>query len=149
MGHHMSGTSVGGAPHPDVLREFVRLGGSVDADFEPEVWIEDTPLGPRPVPPALQAILAVRWPDGHVLRTEEDGYLMTFPQLVDTDPMLEDRALFVIAFSQTTQYYWVVDLDDERPDDPMVHDIDHGDADEGDFDQPQRLSALLATLVSD
>lgn len=144
----MSGVSVGRAPHPDVLRQFARLGGSVDADFEPEDWHEETPLGPRPVPPALQAILAVRWPDGHVLRTDEDDCRMTFPQLVDGDPIAEDRALLVIAFNESTQYYWVVDLDDEHPDDPMVYEIDHGDVDEGDFDHPERLSALLTTLAA-
>jgi ankyrin repeat protein len=131
-----------------VLREIERLGGTVDDAFEPVDWRVETPVGERPVPPAVQAVLSVRWPSGHLLVTGEDEYEVTFPQLVNGDPIAEDRACFEIAFNEDTQYYWVIDLDDERPDDPMVHVIDHDVPDDEDlFDHAERLSAMLAGLV--
>jgi ankyrin repeat protein len=148
--------STGGRPHPDVLREVARLGGVIDEQFEPADWREDTPVGERLIPAPVQAVLSVKWPAGHTLITgeDEDGYedgdRVTFPQLVDGDPIAEDRACFVIAFNESTQFFWVIDLDDERPDDPMVDEIDHDvapDEKEYLFNDPQRLSRMLAGLV--
>ncbi|MEO3822897.1 hypothetical protein [Actinomadura sp. B10D3] len=145
----MSGVSAATTPHGDVLQEIARLGGAISENFEPEDWREDTPLGERLIPSPIQAILSVEWPEEHVLVTEEDEYEVTFPQLVDGDPVAEDRAFFIIAFNETTQYYWVIDLDDERPDDPWVHEIDHDlYGDDRRFKNPERLSRMLATLTT-
>jgi ankyrin repeat protein len=140
--------STAGRPHPDVLREVARLGGVIDERFERTDWREETPVGERLVPAPVQAVLSVEWPAGHVLVTDEDEYEVAFPQLVDGDLIAADRACFVIAFNEDTQYHWVIDLDDERPDDPMVHVIDHDVPDDEDiFDDPQRLSRMLAGLA--
>src|SRR5689334_21463985 len=107
-----------------VRREIDRLGGAIDEPFQPRDWREDTPVGERAVPPAVQAVLSVTWPPGHVLVTEEDGYGVTFPQLSSGDPVAEDRACLVIAFNESTQYQWIVDLDDPHPEDPAVYEVD-------------------------
>ncbi|MGW0659534.1 hypothetical protein [Streptodolium elevatio] len=145
----MSDTSVLETPHADVLREIERLGGVVDRQFAPDDRNVDTPVGPRRIPSAVQAVLSVAWPEHHVLLTDEDDYEVTFPRLVDGDPIADDRAFFVIAYNESTQYYWVIDLDDERPDDPWVHVIDH-DLHGGDerFRHAERLSRRLADLVA-
>jgi len=132
-----------------------RLGGSIDERFEPKDWREDTPVGSRRIPPAVQAVLSVSWPEGHSLVTEEDVEYdeepeeVTFPQLAHGDPIADDRAFFIIAFNESTQHHWVIDLDDEHPDDPMVHVIDHdryGGHER--FRNPRRLSHMLGTLVA-
>ncbi|MDL4770792.1 MULTISPECIES: hypothetical protein [Thermomonosporaceae] len=142
-------------PHADVLREVARLGGMIDEDFEPDDRRVPTPLGDRPVPSPIQALLSVVWPEGRVrpprrgarFVTYEDGdaYEVTFPQLVDGDPVAPDRACFIIAFNESTQYHWVIDLDDAHPDDPWVHQVDH-DFHDAEFDGPERLSQMLAAL---
>lgn len=144
--------STHGRPHPEVLREVARLGGVTSERFEPIDWREETPVGERLVPAPVQEVLSVEWPAGHTLVTEEteydDEYEVTFPQLVHGDPIADDRACFTIAFNEDTQNYWVIDLDDERPDDPMVYVIDHDVPDDEDlFDDPQRLSQMLAGLA--
>ncbi|MFG2586130.1 hypothetical protein [Streptomyces malaysiensis] len=134
-----------------MLWEIARLGGVIDAHFEPDDWRVDTPLGERRIPTPVQAVLSVEWPEGHVLMTDEDGdsYQVTFPQLVDGDAIAEDRAFFIIAFNESTQYYWVIDLDDKQPDDPLVHEIDHDPTDDDDrFENPTRLSRMLAACTS-
>ncbi|MFA1546159.1 hypothetical protein [Actinomadura chokoriensis] len=138
-------------PHEDVFREIARLRGAVSEHFEPSDWRVDTPLGERVVPSPLQAVLSVEWPAGQLLVTDEDGdeYEVTFPRLVNGDPVAEDRAFFIIAFNEATQYYWVIDLDDERPDDPWVHEIDHDlYGDDRRFQNPKRLSRMLAALAA-
>lgn len=146
-GAPMTHTSAHPAPHPDVLREIARLGGVIDEHFEADGERVDTPVGERVIPPAIEALLSVTWPPGQVLVTSEDQYRVTFPQCADGDPLADDRPFFEIAFNESTQYIWFIDLDDEHPDDPWVYVIDHdlSDADDG-LASPERMSRMLADL---
>ncbi|TDD87525.1 hypothetical protein [Actinomadura rubrisoli] len=138
-----------------MLREITRLGGIINERFEPDDRRIDTPLGKRLIPSPVQALLSVEWPEeqlqphrggaAFVVHDEDDDYEITFPQLVNGDPIAQDRACLVIAVNESTQRLWVIDLDDEHPDDPWVYEIDHDLYDVG-FFNPTRLSQMLATL---
>ncbi|MBC6462048.1 ankyrin repeat domain-containing protein [Actinomadura sp. HBU206391] len=130
----------------DVLCQIERLGGTVPETIEAGVHWTDAP---RPLPPEIETLMAITWPPRTLLVTAEDGYRVSFPQgIAGGDPFGVDRPCFVIGFNESTQYYWVVDLDDPRPGDPDVYRIDHDGSDAADaFGYPRRLSRMLAELT--
>ncbi|WP_084337498.1 ankyrin repeat domain-containing protein [Actinomadura oligospora] len=132
--------------HAEVLRQVERLGGTVPGTVEAGVHWTDAP---RPLPPETETLMAITWPPRTLLVTAEYGDRVSFPQGVGGgDPFGVDRPCFVIGFNESTQYYWVVDLDDPRPGDPDVHRIDHDGSDAADaFGHPRRLSQMLAGLT--
>lgn len=132
--------------HPEVLRHIARLGGRIPDDFAKPDRTEPTPVGERPVPLPVQALLSIEWPDGHVLHTaredEEFEWLATFPVFADGDELFEEpRAWLPVAYDES-QAYWVVDLDDADVDDPLLYRADHDGSDEPDWCEP--VSAVLA-----
>lgn len=135
-----------GALHTDVLRQIERLGGTVPGTVETGVHWTDAP---KPLPLEIETLMAVTWPPRTLLVTAEDGDRVSFPQgSGEGDPFGVDRPCFVIGFNESTQYYWVVDLDDPRPGDPCVYRIDHDGSDVADaFGRPRRLSRMLAELT--
>lgn len=132
--------------HNDVLRQIKRLGGTIPGTIEVGVnWTD----APRPLPLEIETLMAITWPPRTLLVTDEDGYRVSLPQgMVGGAPFDMDRPCFVIGFNETTQYYWVVDLDDPRPGDPDVYRMDHDGSDVEDaFASPRRLSRMLAELT--
>jgi ankyrin repeat protein len=132
--------------HIDVLRQIERLGGTVPVTVEAGVHWTDAP---RPLPPSIETLMAITWPPRTLLVTAEYGERVSFPQGVSGgDPFRVDRPCFVIGFNESTQRYWVVDLDDPRPGDPSVYRIDHDGSDAADaFADPRRLSRMLEELA--
>ncbi|GAB3974684.1 hypothetical protein GCM10029978_056920 [Actinoallomurus acanthiterrae] len=132
--------------HTDVVRQIERLGGSVPGTVEAGVHWTDAP---KPLPLEIETLMAITWPPRTLLVTAEDGERVSFPQGIGGgDPFGVDRPCFVIGFNESTQYYWIVDLDDPRPGDPCVYRIDHDGSDAADaFGHPRRLSRMLAELT--
>jgi ankyrin repeat protein len=132
--------------HTEVLRQIERLGGTIPGTVEAGVHWTDAP---RPLPPEIETLMAITWPPRTLLVTAEYGDRVSFPQGVGGgDPFGVDRPCFVIGFNESTQRYWVVDLDDPRPGDPSVYRIDHDGSDAADaFGYPRRLSRMLAELT--
>lgn len=132
--------------HTEVLRQIERLGGTLPGTVDAGVHWTDAP---RPLPPEIETLMAITWPPRTLLVTAEDGDRVSFPQGISGgDPFGVDRPCFVIGFNESTQCYWVVDLDDPRPGDPGVHRIDHDVSDVEDaFGHPRRLSRMLAELT--
>lgn len=133
--------------HTEVLRQIERLGGVVPeiVEADPE-WADAA----RPLPPEIEMLMAVAWPPRTLLVTDDEyGDRVSFPQgMTGGDPFAVDRPCFVIGFDESTQHYWVVDLDDPQPGDPAVYRIDHDGSDVADaFDDPRRLSRMLAELT--
>jgi len=129
-----------------VLRQIERLGGTVPETVEAGVHWTDAP---RPLPPEIETLMAIGWPPRTLLVTADYGERVSFPQGVSGgDPFRVDRPCFVIGFNDSTQFYWVVDLDDPRPGDPGVYRIDHDGSDAADaFEHPRPLSRMLAELT--
>ncbi|GAA4069121.1 ankyrin repeat domain-containing protein [Actinomadura miaoliensis] len=140
----MSVEAPAGGLGEDVLRQIERLGGVVPDDFMPREWVEATPVGPRQLPPWVQALLAVRWSEG-TLRTDDEFewqvWLNGGPEVED-GLVTEPRAWFGIGYHDG-QFYYVVDLDDTA-EDPQVYEVDH----EGGEDRPygEYLSSMLGGL---
>ncbi|MFI0730716.1 ankyrin repeat domain-containing protein [Streptomyces sp. NPDC021225] len=132
--------------HTEVLRQIERLGGTLPGTVDAGVHWTDAP---RPLPPEIEMLMAITWPPRTLLVTAEYGDRVSFPQGISGgDPFGVDRPCFVIGFNESTQCYWVVDLDDPRPGDPGVHRIDHDGSDVEDaFGHPRRLSRMLAELT--
>ncbi|MDT0541273.1 MULTISPECIES: ankyrin repeat domain-containing protein [Streptomyces] len=132
--------------HTEVLRQIERLGGTLPGTVDAGVHWTDAP---RPLPPEIETLMAITWPPRTLLVTAEYGDRVSFPQGISGgDPFGVDRPCFVIGFNESTQCYWVVDLDDPRPGDPGVHRIDHDGSDVEDaFGHPRRLSRMLAELA--
>lgn len=132
--------------HTDVLRQIERLGGTIPGTIEAGVHWTDAS---RPLPPETETLMAITWPPRTLLVTAEDGDRVSFPQGAGGgDPFGVDRPCFVIGFNESTQRYWVVDLDDPRPGDPNVYRIDHDGSDAADaLGHPRRLSRMLAELT--
>ncbi|MFI1585612.1 ankyrin repeat domain-containing protein [Embleya sp. NPDC020630] len=131
--------------HVEVLRQIERLGGITPEAVE--AGVHRTELA-RSLPPAIATLMAVTWPPRALLVTAEHGERVSFPQGVSGGDLFgADRPCFVIGFNESTQYYWVVDLDDPQPGDPHVHRIDHDGSGAADaFGRPRRLSRMLAEL---
>lgn len=113
------------APHlsADVLAQLTRLKGRPPADVPHTDGKVETPLGPRSLPPCVQALAAVTWPDGHTVVTKDkDEYELRLPVTseVATGALREDRAWFAVAVLEHGQR-WIVDLDQAATtDDPAV-----------------------------
>jgi ankyrin repeat protein len=132
--------------HTEVLRQIKRLGGTVPETIEAGVHWTDAP---KPLPPEIEALMAITWPPRTLLVTAEYGDRVSFPQGVSGgDPFGVDRPCFVIGFNESTQYYWVVDLDDPQPGDPSVYAIDHDGSNAKEaFGYSRRLSRMLAEVT--
>ncbi|WP_067832615.1 ankyrin repeat domain-containing protein [Actinomadura kijaniata] len=99
---------------PHVVEQIERLHGRVRDDFEPREWVVTTPAGKCPVPPSVQALLAVAWPAGQCLRTNDDfewEVNLYSGEGSETEPGLvtEDRAWYTIGEDEG-QWYLLVDL---------------------------------------
>ncbi len=130
----------------EVLCQIERLGGTIPGTVEAGMHWTDAP---RPLPPEIETLMTITWPPRTLLVTAEYGYQVSFPQGNDEGDLFGvDRPYFVIGFNESTQYHWVVDLDDPRPGDPGVYQIDHDGSDVRDaFGHPPRLSRMLAELT--
>lgn len=109
-----------------VHREIARLKGHIPADFEPREWTVNTPIGPHPIPPSMQALLAVKWPEGHVLHTDDDldwDTRLPSHDEVGEGLIVDDAAWYTIGWDEG-QWYHVVDLADDS-DDPWTFYVDH------------------------
>ncbi|GAA3987649.1 hypothetical protein GCM10023085_82050 [Actinomadura viridis] len=130
--------------HPEVMRHVARLGGRIPDDFAKDGWTEPTPVGERPVPLSVQALLSITWPDGHVLHSNDDDshWLVTLPCWADGDELMDEPRAWVVVAYDESQMYWVVDLDDADGDDPLLYRADHEGGNAADWCEP--LSAVLA-----
>ncbi|MFI6283347.1 ankyrin repeat domain-containing protein [Streptomyces sp. NPDC051018] len=149
------GRSAGGL-HPEVLRQLERLRGTVPEDFAPRClrgtvprdgWTVTTPVGDRQVPAGIQALLSIDWPEAHVLLDEDDSGPIEFPMLleIENEEGPGGRAWLFIGMT-STQFYWLIDLDEAGTGDPPVYEIDHDWMDEDGIPEPDPLSSMLATL---
>ncbi|WP_436771349.1 ankyrin repeat domain-containing protein [Yinghuangia sp. YIM S09857] len=135
-----------GGLHPDVLREVARLRGAVPDGFAPrDDFTVETPAGERRVPDEVQALLAVTWPEDHVLLDEDGCGTLDLPMQLEVEEGPPDRAWLFVAMT-STQFYWLVDLDEAGTGDPPVYVIDHDWDDEDGIPAPHPLSAMLADL---
>ena len=115
------------APHlsAEVLTQLARLKGRPPADVPPTDVKVETPVGPRSLPPSVQALAAVEWPDGHVVVTrdahENEARL---PRTSEAEAGVfgnePERAWFAVGvFDYGAR--WLVDLDEAAgTDDPVV-----------------------------
>lgn len=130
---------------PAVRKQLARLKGSLPEDFAPHDETVETPAGPRPVPPSVQALIAVAWPERHVLLTKDEfdwEVRIGFGAETERGLIREDRAWYTVGYDDG-QFYTVVDLDEAAATgDPLTYRVDH----EGDEPAPwgQRLSLCLA-----
>ncbi|WP_405824445.1 ankyrin repeat domain-containing protein [Streptomyces sp. NBC_00838] len=146
-----TGQSLGGL-HPEVLRQLDRLRGLVPDDFAPrDSWTVATPVGELRLPAEIQALLSINWPEAHVLLDEDDSGPVEFPMMLEVDEQDGPwgRAWLFIGMT-STQFYWLVDLDDAGTGDPPVYVIDHDWYDDGEeeFPKPIPLSTRLADLTA-
>lgn len=145
----MSSVTSPGGLHPKVVRQLVRLKATLPDDFAPREMTVDTPIGKHPVPAPLQALLSVAWPgEGALLINEFESKIELYGAgglgEVEAGLLPEDRAWALLAVTES-QFYWVVDLADERTEDPMVHSVDH-DGSERRVPDGVPLSRRLARL---
>ncbi|MEV0648862.1 ankyrin repeat domain-containing protein [Phytomonospora sp. NPDC050363] len=130
-----------------VLKQLTRLKGRLPDDFSPRELVVDTPVGPRPVPPSVQTLLAVEWPAKHVLVTKNEfAWEVRLPSECETERGLvrEDRAWYTVGYDEG-QWYLLVDLEQAADsDDPATYRVDH----EGGEPVPwaERLSQRLAGI---
>ncbi len=142
-------------PDPSALSASVwhhlhRLGARLDP--RERTAVEQTSAGPRTVPPAVQTLLGLRWPEKRRLYASDGrGREVTLPMgpfPLQAGPVSATGAWLAVG-EDTGQYYWAVDLDDPVGDDPLIHLIDH---DGGDHDTGPRggrpLSRALAALTA-
>ncbi|MFI7272923.1 ankyrin repeat domain-containing protein [Streptomyces sp. NPDC049879] len=137
-----------GVLRPEVLRELERLRGTVPDDFAPrDGWTVTTPIGERLLPADIQALLSTDWPDAHVLLDEDGIGTIEYPMPLEIEE--EDgprgRAWLFIAMT-STQFYWLVDLDEAGTGDPPVRVIDHDWDEEEGIPDPDPLSRMLGEL---
>jgi len=109
--------------------EIDRLGGRIPDDFAPRPWAVPTPAGMHPVPPSVQAFLAVQWPsDQHLVWDDASAGGIDFhDSLVEVGLVVEDRPRpwFAIGLAEH-QWYLVVDLAEAAGnDDPVTYRVDH------------------------
>jgi hypothetical protein len=114
--------------HAEVLQELRRLHGHIPEDFEPRDWTVSTPAGEHAIPAPVQALLAVTWPPGQSLRTDDPyDWEVRLPAHQQTGPGLiaEDRAWYTVGYDEG-QWYLVVDLAEAATtDDPRIYRVDH------------------------
>jgi len=142
-----AGRSAGGL-HPEVLRQLERLRGTVSDDFAPrDGWTIETPVGERQLPAEIQALLTIDWPEAHVLLDEDDIGTINLPMMleVDEEDGPGDRAWLFVGMT-STQFYWLLDLDEAGTGDPPIYVIDHDWDDEEEIPAPDLLSRMLADL---
>ncbi|MEV4252266.1 ankyrin repeat domain-containing protein [Spirillospora sp. NPDC049652] len=99
---------------PRIVEQIERLHGRIRDDFEPRQRVVMTPAGEHPVPPSVQAVLAVVWPAGQRLRTKNEFEWevdLYSGEGAETEPGLvaEDRAWYTIGVDEG-QWYLLVDL---------------------------------------
>src|SRR5689334_3109489 len=111
-----------GGLHSSVVRELKRLKAKLPGALVPRAMTAVTPAGEYPVPAPLQALLSVTWPDGTSLVDQFTSPIEFWgsPGDVEAGLLPEDRAWVALALTQN-QFFWVVDLADARPDDPLVY----------------------------
>ncbi|HEX2313994.1 MAG TPA: hypothetical protein VHJ17_09685 [Thermomonospora sp.] len=143
---------ISGAPAADllgarVLEQITRLGGCVPGGFRPRPWSVRTPAGEHPVPPAVQALLAVEWPPGQGLCTaDEFRWEVHLPSDGEVDALVvEDtpRAWYAVGRDEG-QWFLLVDLAEADDGDFFVYRVDHDGSD--DASDRRRLSAVLRGL---
>ncbi|MFI7152923.1 ankyrin repeat domain-containing protein [Nonomuraea sp. NPDC050022] len=114
-----------------VLAQLKRLHGHIPEDFEPREWIVTTPVGEYPVPPSVQALLAVVWPAEQRLRTNDEFEWETLlyygGEGSETEPglVVEDRAWYTVG-EDSGQWFLLVDLAEAATAiDPLTYRVDH------------------------
>lgn len=132
---------------PDAVARIARLKGRIPEGFQPREWVVRTPAGEHPVPPAVQALLAVVWPSWQRLATDDEfGWEVHLPSHCEVEAGLVEeetpRAWYAIGWDEG-QWYLVVDLADTDGD-FRVHRVDHEGGDR--VGTGRRLSTLLAEL---
>ncbi|HEY1174516.1 MAG TPA: hypothetical protein VGF17_00035, partial [Phytomonospora sp.] len=115
------------APHLSaaLVGELTRLKGRPAAHIALTDAKVETPLGPRPLPPCVQAVAAVEWPAGQVLTTKDgDEWEVRLPAAVEVEAGVfggePERAWYAIGVFEYGGR-WLVDLDEAAAtDDPLV-----------------------------
>ncbi|WP_461032733.1 ankyrin repeat domain-containing protein [Streptomyces mayteni] len=129
-----------------MLRQLKRLRGDVPVDFASrDGWTVETPVGERRLPDQIQALMSIEWPEAHVLLDEDGIGTIDFPMMLEVEDGPTGRAWLFVAFT-STQFYWLVDLDQAGTADPPIHVIDHDWCDDEEFPEPIPLSRMLADL---
>ncbi|WP_344594944.1 hypothetical protein [Actinomadura vinacea] len=143
----MSGSSATGLLSADVLQRIERLGGHIPDGFRPREWSVDTTAGEHEVPAAVQALLAVEWPAGQGLCTDDEfRWEVHLPSHGEVDALVvedEPRAWYAIGYDEG-QWYLLVDLAEAHTDDFPVYRVDHDGSD--DAGSRRRLSSVLGDL---
>jgi len=117
--------------HANVLREVERLGGRLPEAFEARDRVVETAAGPHSVPPSVQALLAVVWPEGEQLRTtDEFDFEVRFVGFeVGAGLVVEDRPRAWYGVRQDSgQWFLLVDLAEAAEAAgglPRVYHVDH------------------------
>ncbi|MFJ5726088.1 WD40 repeat domain-containing protein [Streptomyces sp. NPDC093149] len=136
---------------PDVRSQVYRLKGRIPEGFRPREWVVRTPVGMYPVPPAVQALLAMEWPSRQRQRLifdDESGREVHLGAYCEVENGLVEeetpRAWYAIGYDQG-QCYLVVDLAD-MDGDFRVYQVDHEGGEEA--GEGLHLSTLLSELRS-
>ncbi|MBC6461579.1 ankyrin repeat domain-containing protein [Actinomadura sp. HBU206391] len=133
--------------HAEVHARLLRLRGHVPEDFALRHWVASTPAGEYPVPPSVQALLAVTWPEEQSLRrNDEFEWEVGLPAGGEAEAglVVEDRAWYTVGYDEG-QWYLLVDLAEAATtSDPLIYRVDH----EGRQPVPRgdRLSEVLSDL---
>lgn len=132
---------------PQVLHQIERLGGHVPSGFRPREWTVSTPAGEHRVPDPVQALLAVVWPAGQDLCTDDDfRWEVYLPSDSEVGRIvIEDvpRAWYAVGYDEG-QFYLIADLAEADTDDFPVYQVDHDGSSDASIRYP--LSSVLGNL---
>jgi leucine-rich repeat protein SHOC2 len=136
---------------PAVLEQIARLGGRVASASEiPKTMFEKTKGGDWPIPEAIRQFERdVKWPKGVTFRGEE-VWLVDFGGGANLDEYecTYYHPYYGIGLADGGNYYLLVDLGDETPEDPAVYKLDHESfAEHGARCIADKLSEILAGLA--
>ncbi|MFF6980202.1 ankyrin repeat domain-containing protein [Streptomyces sp. NPDC008343] len=123
-----------------MLEQIECLNGRLPETFEVCEWVVETPAGPHPVPPSVQALLAVVWPENQRLRTRDEfdlevrfgGFEAEAGLFVEDRP----RAWYGVGHDEG-QFHLLVDLAEAANNDsPPVYYVDHEGDEPAQYDAP-------------
>ncbi|MFI6284070.1 WD40 repeat domain-containing protein [Streptomyces sp. NPDC051018] len=143
----MSGPSAADCLSANVMKQIERLGGRLPDGFRPRDRSVSTPAGEHDLPPAVQALLAVEWPPGQGLCTDDEfRWTVHLPSDCEVGRLVvedEPRAWYAIGWDEG-QWYWLVDLAEADRDDFPAYRVDHDGSDEA--GDGRWLSSVLGGL---
>ncbi|UGQ11798.1 ankyrin repeat domain-containing protein [Yinghuangia sp. ASG 101] len=135
-----------------VFEELERLGGRLPERFEVRERVVGTPAGPHPVPPSVQALLAVVWPEHQRLRTRDEfDWEVRFGGFeVEAGLFAEElpRAWYGVGHDEG-QHFYLVDLAEAADHDaPPVYRVDHEGGEPAQYGAPSLWRRLLDLRTS-